>query len=696
MAKIQIRVNTRQRNILYAVLNSGGHISMKEIAEKTGLSARVVRYNMPAVLNWLDNEGVRSEAIPGHGYEFAFTLADAGKMISLLDAENDQVLNLTRDQRLRVELLELLTAEKPVSFQTMADNEGISRSTVVMDTAQMEAWLKKYQLTLVRMPNRGTYVTGSELFRRCALIQLIRDEAGLYNYYAVWIKRKGIFSANRSVPRKFSTFLEQLELDRCYGYIDFIEIGMGMRLALFSRIEIMLYLAILLNHLRDRQTGRSTGSLFDSRPFEVEEGIETEISRALVNRISRDHGFEIDDAEQNFLAVMLLFSKWDNEDVIISGRNEYPGENSYMISHEAVNCADLITAACANQIHPLLQTDEELIMNLARHFHTVFHQIQYGYPIINDDLPLILKEYPEIFRSVNSEISLIEEQIHHEIPPEEIGYIVMYMVSALNKLQTEKHFRISVVILGDGIRTKTIFLKDRLQLFFPTMEVIAMINGLPEDESILDRADLVISLLPGVRLDKPVLEVSPFLTQNEIRVVQNRIIEFEEKSRALLMEPVRMPDLIDLLRPENIILGANASGWEDVIRLAAKPLEDQKLIKPAFSDAMIRITREYGPYTTLAPGVVLLNARPKDGVNRLCMSMLLLEHPVEFDASLSINIAFVLGASDNHSHLNALFQLSKICEQKSFIAGLKKCTRSAEVLRLIWVYSSDISLTKLM
>jgi mannitol/fructose-specific phosphotransferase system IIA component (Ntr-type) len=272
----------------------------------------------------------------------------------------------------------------------------------------------------------------------------------------------------------------------------------------------------------------------------------------------------------------------------------------------------------------------------------------------------------------------------------------MYMVSALNKLQTEKHFRISVVILGDGIRTKTIFLKDRLQLFFPTMEVIAMINGLPEDESILDRADLVISLLPGVRLDKPVLEVSPFLTQNEIRVVQNRIIEFEEKSRALLMEPVRMPDLIDLLRPENIILGANASGWEDVIRLAARPLEEQKLIRPAFCDAMIQITREYGPYTTLAPGVVLLNARPKDGVNRLCMSMLLLEHPVEFDASLSISVAFVLGASDNHSHLNALFQLSKICEQKNFIAGLKKCTRSAEVLRLIWVYCGDISLTKLM
>ncbi|MBQ6509814.1 MAG: PTS sugar transporter subunit IIA [Flexilinea sp.] len=696
MAAIQIRINTRQRSMLYAILNSNGHMTLKEISEKTGYSVRVVRYNMPVVISWLSNAGIATEARPGHGYEFGFTRAAAQKLLDSLDSESEHVLNLTRDQRLRIELMYLLLAEKQVSFQTLAENEGISRSTVVTDTAQMEAWLKRFNLELVKAPNRGTSVRGSELFRRCALIDLIRREIGMVKYYGIWMDRQGSLDCGKTMPKAAADYLETLDFRQCYGYIDFIEKGMGLHLALFSRVEIILYLAIVISELKRKKGKDSRNHRFSRELFPVEDGIETKVADALMNRIGRDYGPDPDETERNFMAVMLLFSKWDNEDVIFDVRNEYTKDRVYNISHEALTCADMITAACANQLHPLLQTDEELIISLARHFHTVFNQINYGYPIFNENLNLILREYPEIFRSVNSEISLIEDQIHHSIPPEEIGYIVMYMVSALNRLQTEKHFRIPVVILGDGIRTRTIFLKDRLQLFFPLLEVVAMINGFPEDQSILDQAQLILSLIPGVQTSKPVIEISPFLLQNEIRVIQNWIIEHEESTRESLLKPMKMPDLIDLLRPENIILGVKAAGWKDAIHLAARPLEEQKLIKPEFSDAMIRLTEELGPYTVLGPGVVLLNARPNDGVNKLCMSLLILDSPVDFGTSMNFSIAFVLGASDNHSHLNALFQLSKICEQKDFIAGLKQCTRTSEVLRLIWLYSSDISLSKLM
>ena len=696
MSNLQIQINTRQRLMLYAILSSGGHMTMKDISDRTGLSVRVIRYNMPAVISWLKNEGVETEAHPGHGYEFAFTRALSRKLLDVLDESSDHVLSLTREQRLHVELLDLLLADKAVSFQLLAENEGISRSTVVADTVRMEEWLKRFNLELVKTPNRGTRVRGNELFRRCALIELIRKEIGMVRYYAVWMKRPDTLSGERSTPKIMENYLEKLDLGSCYSYIEFIERGMGLCLALYSRIEIVIYLAITLNYLREQSGHKGKKPEFDLNPYDVEPGAETEISDALMNRISRDFGLEIGDYERNYMAVMLLFSKWDNEDVYISSGDEYTGEKIYNISHDAWYCADRITAACANQIHPLLETDEELVMNLARHFHTVFNQINYGYPIFNDNLGLILREYPEVFRSVNSEISVIEEQIRHRIPPEEIGYIVMYMVSSLNKLQTEQHFRIPVVIIGDGIRTRTIFLKDRLHLFFPSMEVIAVVNGLPGDEGILNKAALILSLIPGINAPVPVIELSPFLTQNEIRIVQNWLIDYEEKNRETLLKPARMPDLIDLLHPEHIIIGKDASDWRDVIRLAARPLEEQKLIDPSYSDAMIRITEQYGPYTTLAPGVVLLNARPNDGVNKLCMSMLILDRPVDFGASLNISIAFVLGASDNHSHLNALYQLSKICEQKDFIAGLKRCTRTSEVLRAIWLSSNGISLERLM
>ena len=256
MSAIQIRINTRQRSILYAILNSNGHMTLKEIGEKTGFSVRIVRYNMPVVIGWLQNAGIATEAHPGHGYEFGFTRAAAQTLLESLDAVSDHALNLTREQRLRIELMDLLLAEKQVSFQTLAANEGISRSTVVTDTAQLEDWLKRFNLELVKTPNRGTTVRGNELFRRCALIELIRKEIGMVKYYGIWKDQPDSLECGVTMPKAASAYLEALDLRQCYSCVDFIEKGMGLRLALFSRVEIVLYLAIFLSE-QNRKTNKT-------------------------------------------------------------------------------------------------------------------------------------------------------------------------------------------------------------------------------------------------------------------------------------------------------------------------------------------------------------------------------------------------------------------------------------------------------
>ncbi len=695
MSKIQFSINTRQRSIIHAILESDSHLTLKEIAEKTQLSVRIVRYNMDTILAWFRNEGIEIDARPGYGYSFFMLDEKRQKLLDNLQSEADQPISLTRKQRHRLALLELLIADKPLSFQFLAANGGISRSTVVTDTANMQGWLEKYKLTLVKTPNKGTYIEGAEFMRRNAMIDLTREEIGLVKFYALWIQNSIDQVLDRSLPNMIEDFLKSLPLTECHKYVRQIEKEMGLQLSIFSRAAVLLYLAISIRSLQTRFSAEKRKNTFTKEIIDVEPCIELDIAKHVTQEIESDFSIRMDTYEVNCLAACLLFGKWDNEEELLDGSNVYTGERCYNISHNAIFCADMITAACASQLHPLLQTDEELVMNLARHFHTIFNQLKYEYPIINEDLPAVLRDYPEIFRIVNSEVSVIEDQINQKLPPEEIGYISMYMIAALNKLQTIREFKITVIILGDGIRTKSIFLKDRLQLMFPTLEVISLVNGYPEDESILEKADLILSLIPGVFLKTPVIEVTPSLSQNEIRTIQNWIIEYEEQNRHKLLSPTKKPDLIDLLLPENIILNAEANTWQDVIRLAAGPLEEKNLIKPEFCNAMIRITEEYGAYTLLAPGVVLLNARPNDGVNKLCMSMLTLEHPVDFGEESNISIAFVLGASDNHTHLNALYQLSQICNNTEFITSLQKCSRTSEVIREIWRNAANYNLSKI-
>jgi PTS system ascorbate-specific IIA component len=113
---------------------------------------------------------------------------------------------------------------------------------------------------------------------------------------------------------------------------------------------------------------------------------------------------------------------------------------------------------------------------------------------------------------------------------------------------------------------------------------------------------------------------------------------------------------------------------------------------------MERVIRELGPYAVVAPGIVLLHARPEDGVLEPCLALATLSTPVNFGHTQNdpVDIVLALGAINKKAHIQALQQLSRLLGEPEFIQDVRSAKDSLSLLVVIdtWTRKIDSSATE--
>jgi PTS system ascorbate-specific IIA component len=143
--------------------------------------------------------------------------------------------------------------------------------------------------------------------------------------------------------------------------------------------------------------------------------------------------------------------------------------------------------------------------------------------------------------------------------------------------------------------------------------------------------------------------------------------------------------LSHLLTRQTIQLRASVRDWEEAASLAGGLLVQAGCVEPAYIAAMKAVLREMGPYAVIAPGIVLLHARPAGGVRQPCLSLVTLATPVEFGHSQNdpVDVVFALGVVDKRAHIKALQQLATLLGDEAALAKLRSAATVETVLAVI-------------
>ena len=127
--------------------------------------------------------------------------------------------------------------------------------------------------------------------------------------------------------------------------------------------------------------------------------------------------------------------------------------------------------------------------------------------------------------------------------------------------------------------------------------------------------------------------------------------------------------LQDLLSEDNVSFHYPAETWEDVIRHGGQLMVDAGFIEPTYTEAMIDVVRDMGPYIVSAPGLAMPHARPEMGAKQVGTALVTLEKPIDFGSPENdpVSVAVFLCAPNKDEHIQLLTDIATLFEDEEFL-----------------------------
>jgi mannitol operon transcriptional antiterminator len=145
-------------------------------------------------------------------------------------------------------------------------------------------------------------------------------------------------------------------------------------------------------------------------------------------------------------------------------------------------------------------------------------------------------------------------------------------------------------------------------------------------------------------------------------------------------------NLKEMLRPSLAEVDVEVKDWQEAIKACGALLFANGAIEERFTDAMIRVAKEFGPYIVVAPGIALPHARPEDGVIKASMAVVKLKTPVDFGNKDNdpVWLLVALAAENHHSHIEGLKGLAGVLGESENVEKLRLCTTAEELLDVFY------------
>jgi len=557
-----------------------------------------------------------------------------------------------------------------------------SRSTVINDLRKLSQIAKEYQVEVLYTRGRGYHFAGkAKNIRTLVLfaISSIKDNFLCKEMITISVRDKEYTTKYQTTKELTERFIKEYNLPVIKEYL----------------VPSIYFISILSYHCKSL--------MYQPVYYHEQLWSHLPLYTAVMNLYqSLDDDIPIEEVEYLFI---LFISMTLGTDIY---SNIYTKENLLLrsLSKELANRFEAITGA-------RLKDRENVVNNMYMHLQPAFFRLKYGIPVVNPVIDQIKRDYSEIFSICRLVLEPFSDYVDCFIPDDEIGYITIHFLAMLDTTEPNKMRRRAVIVCQNGIASSAL-MKNQLTRMFPEVVFLDPCN-LEDFKDIKEHQyDLIFSTTdqiekpPGKHLfvipsilttDEKIAitetvyaEVFGLKTEHSITVnaildivseyadirdevgLKNALGSYMKQKNKVPRKEVG-PMISELIKEDTIQFVKEISDWEAALKLGAKPLLDNGTIEQIYIDAMIENVKEHGPYIVICPNVAIPHATNKVGVNKLGMSYLKLEKPVNIldNPEKAVKVLITLAASDDKTHLKALAQLSTLLSDVKLRDQLVAC-----------------------
>ncbi|MDL0337043.1 BglG family transcription antiterminator [Clostridioides difficile] len=610
----------RAKKILDFIIKNN-NVTSQELQEKFNVSKRTIYYDILAINEQLGKSGNIKNV--KHKFIFEGNLCDARKIIS---TEEDKFLD--SDYRKTFILNKILLGEK-ISIEKLTNEMLLSKNTVVQTITDV----KKYLQTMgLRLEYKGKY-------------KIIGDEYVIRELFLI-IVQENVLEIN-SISEEVSSFDTK-------GHT---------KLTDYSLLNLTKFVEFLNKRIRDGKTLYSYKYLNEAKKISYFSNCKELLCE------------EANENEQAYICTYISSLPSLNSEVKEDVVEEYVDK---LIDKFEVNTAIK------------LESKHEFKKNILRHLHSSYNRIRFKFPIRNPMLDETKYKHESLYKIIKSIIENEEEfPVFEGIREEEIGFIAAYFGGYLRGSRDNGLRRNKVLLVCPNGLMVSKSLEIQLYKYIPTIEIVGIVS-IKQLKEVNVYYDYIITTIDIQNVNN-VIVVNPLLTSSDVQLLMNKLISVKENEKyfnlELIIQAIRkngvinneealkadllniihkidegemyQPMLKELINAERVNIIKNVRDWKEAIKIASKPLLEDNSIEELYIENMIKSVEKYGPYIVLADRFALPHASSKEGVNKLAMSLLIVEDEVDL-LGKPVNIFMVLAAVDNTTHIRALASLSEM------------------------------------
>ncbi len=603
-------------NIVDLLVNNKESMTINSIAERLNVSNKTIRNDLIEVNKFIQQAGLVMIKKPGVGIKIEGQEDKVLKLMNEIQSSLNKFQDFSPEARKNYILKRLFMSYKSLTMQELGDELYVSRVTIYKDLNDVEKWLSNYNLALLKKPNYGIEVVGAEEDWRNAISSLIvydkaEDELKelLYVDYGGKIDYKTITKLKELINLDYS-LIEKIVLEA--------EKELGIRFSDEAYLSLVMHIAISIKRLR----GEKNIQLSQETISNLQLKNEYPIAKEIAIKIGEAFQVELPESEVGYILLHILGTKMQEKTSSEMDLNlEFQADNqqAVIMSREIISIAERV-------LNIKLSEDIQLLNGLILHLRPTINRLKYGLTLRNPIINEIKESYPEMFGVAWMTSVVFEKYLGIKIQEEEIGYIALHIGASVER---NRNLIRVLVVCASGIGTSQL-LAARLRKGFRQLEIMDIISFIALEEKPLVDIDIIISTVP-IKANKPVLNISPILTQNDIKRLEKFIDSFGKPSN----EQNYLGEIFD---EDLFFLNKQIFNKEDAITFLCKELIKRDIVEEPYLSSVLE--REKLASTEVGSGVSIPHGEPKF-VRNTRFSLLTLKEPIIWGEE-KVNIIFMV------------------------------------------------------
>lgn len=483
--------------ILKALLNKE-MVTTGQLAEEIGLSEKTIRTKVEVINNMLlDNQLGEICKKPRIGIWLNADAQQRLKLNSLINnstnmdvLQNDQVRTATA-----LKLILKSTKNNTLTTKQLASQLYLSVPTTLKVINDCRSWLKLFNIELNVVRNKGLELAYNEVSYRLALKHFILK-----------------FDTETNVEESILFFMPGLDLDAIRRGIMETEKEWSFEFAEESFNEVLVYASLAI-YQNQQENGRKL-KFSDEELEMLQKYNEYSFAEAIFKKLGAHFNMTLPTEEKAFLSIQILCFK-----LIDSGYSADSGEVLREYDNKLQEFVRKIISVVSNVLNVDLTHDDALYHGLLIHMRPTLFRLRYERGHTNGLTSYIKTEYKKTFRVAWLISVLFEEYFDLKVSEDELGYIVLYIQSALER--NENPVRTMLVSAsGMGINQMLCDKICRSSSLIHSVKVVSVHDF--KIEKVTD-VDLILTTRELQLNDPRIVEIDDFLSDASIQKINHWI-----------------------------------------------------------------------------------------------------------------------------------------------------------------------------